>query len=71
MFTWNTTTGGIQRHFMCFVWRTNRMSADLDSSIEFDLGFTAVALLHPATYVNKVIVSSSQGILQLWNIRSQ
>jgi U3 small nucleolar RNA-associated protein 21 len=47
------------------------MSTDLDSSIEFDPGFTAAAILHPATYVNKVLISSSQGNLQLWNIRSE
>jgi U3 small nucleolar RNA-associated protein 21 len=33
--------------------------------------FTATSILHPATYLNKVLVSSSQGNLQLWNIRSQ
>jgi U3 small nucleolar RNA-associated protein 21 len=44
---------------------------DLDSTIEFDSGFTATSILHPATYLNKVLVSSSQGSMQLWNIRSQ
>ncbi|KAG6865407.1 hypothetical protein C0991_002901 [Blastosporella zonata] len=43
----------------------------LDATIEFDAGFTATSILHPATYLNKVLVSSSQGILQLWNIRTQ
>ncbi|GLB34587.1 putative utp21 specific WD40 associated domain containing protein [Lyophyllum shimeji] len=43
----------------------------LDSTIQFDPGFTATSILHPATYLNKVLVSSSQGALQLWNIRSQ
>ncbi|KAJ7632781.1 Utp21 specific WD40 associated putative domain-containing protein [Roridomyces roridus] len=43
----------------------------LDSTIEFDVGFTANSILHPATYINKVLVSSSQGSVQLWNIRSQ
>ncbi|KAF8350478.1 Utp21 specific WD40 associated putative domain-containing protein [Amanita rubescens] len=52
-----------------FAWNTT--TGDLDSSIEFDPGFTAAAILHPATYVNKVLVSSSQGNLQLWNIRSE
>ncbi|KAG5644038.1 hypothetical protein DXG03_009190 [Asterophora parasitica] len=43
----------------------------LDSTIQFEAGFTATSIMHPATYVNKVLVSSSQGVLQLWNIRSQ
>ncbi|KAJ6525623.1 Utp21 specific WD40 associated putative domain-containing protein [Mycena capillaripes] len=46
-------------------------SGELDSTIEFDMGFTATSILHPATYLNKVLVSSSQGNMQLWNIRSQ
>ncbi|KAF8077591.1 Utp21 specific WD40 associated putative domain-containing protein [Lyophyllum atratum] len=43
----------------------------LDSTIEFEAGFTATSILHPATYLNKILVSSSQGVLQLWNVRSQ
>lgn len=41
------------------------------SSIQFEPGFTAVSILHPATYLNKVLVASSQGSMQLWNIRTQ
>ncbi|KAF9265570.1 Utp21-domain-containing protein [Marasmius fiardii PR-910] len=41
------------------------------SIIQFDNGFTATVILHPATYVNKILVSSSEGDLQLWNIQSQ
>ncbi|PFH51760.1 hypothetical protein AMATHDRAFT_141834 [Amanita thiersii Skay4041] len=52
-----------------FVWSTT--TGDLDSSIDFDPEFTATTILHPATYVNKVLVASSQGSMQLWNIRSQ
>lgn len=44
---------------------------ELESTIEFDVGFTATLILHPATYLNKILVSSSQGSIQLWNIRSQ
>lgn len=40
-------------------------------TIQFDIGFTAVMVLHPATYLNKVLVASSEGDLQLWNIRTQ
>ncbi|KAF8212057.1 Utp21-domain-containing protein [Mycena galopus ATCC 62051] len=51
------------------LWDTS--SGDLDSTIEFDVGFTATSILHPATYLNKVLVASGQGSMQLWNIRSQ
>ncbi|KAH8116880.1 WD40 repeat-like protein [Phellopilus nigrolimitatus] len=44
---------------------------ELASSIEFENGFTATSVLHPATYLNKVLVASSQGTMQLWNIRTQ
>ncbi|KAF8831110.1 hypothetical protein HHX47_DHR1000096 [Lentinula edodes] len=43
----------------------------METTVEFDNDFTATSILHPATYLNKVLVSSSQGAVQLWNIRSQ
>ncbi|KAJ7046979.1 Utp21 specific WD40 associated putative domain-containing protein [Mycena alexandri] len=51
------------------LWETS--TGELESTIEFDMGFTATLILHPATYLNKVLVSSSQGNMELWNIRSQ
>ncbi|KAJ7775037.1 Utp21 specific WD40 associated putative domain-containing protein [Mycena metata] len=51
------------------LWETS--TGELESTIEFDMGFTATLIFHPATYLNKVLVSSSQGNMQLWNIRSQ
>ena len=41
---------------------------ELVNSIAFDPEFQATRLLHPATYINKIIVASSQGGVQLWNI---
>ncbi|XP_072372521.1 WD repeat-containing protein 36 [Scyliorhinus torazame] len=32
--------------------------------------FTVSALLHPSTYINKILLGSLQGSLQLWNIKS-
>lgn len=46
-------------------------TTELVSTIAFDPGFTATCFLHPATYLNKILVGSSQGSLQLWNIRTQ
>ncbi|KAF7294751.1 WD-REPEATS-REGION domain-containing protein [Mycena indigotica] len=51
------------------LWETS--TGELDSTIEFETEFTATQILHPATYLNKVLVSSSQGAIQLWNIKTQ
>ena len=32
---------------------------------------TVTALAHPSTYLNKILFGSSQGKLQLWNLRSR
>jgi U3 small nucleolar RNA-associated protein 21 len=56
-------------------WDQSSSSPDLysglASTIEFDKGFTATSILHPATYLNKVLIASSQGDMQLWNIQSK
>ncbi|KAL5511171.1 UTP21 [Sanghuangporus vaninii] len=49
----------------------NCATMELAGSIHFENGFTATTVLHPATYLNKVLVASSQGTMQLWNIRTQ
>uniref|UniRef100_A0A7N8XGG7 WD repeat domain 36 n=1 Tax=Mastacembelus armatus TaxID=205130 RepID=A0A7N8XGG7_9TELE len=37
----------------------------------FDLNtFEVSAMMHPSTYLNKVLLGSSQGALQLWNIKT-
>ncbi|KAF8643908.1 hypothetical protein AX16_008924 [Volvariella volvacea WC 439] len=51
------------------IWDTK--TGALNLSIQFDPDFTATSILHPATYLNKVLVSSIQGSLQLWNISTQ
>ncbi|KXN80981.1 hypothetical protein AN958_06493 [Leucoagaricus sp. SymC.cos] len=51
------------------IWNTT--DGKLETTIQFDHGFTATSILHPATYVNKVLVASTQGTLQLWNIKTQ
>lgn len=50
------------------VWDTT--TNDLYTEIEFGNEFTATAMLHPSTYLNKILVSSTQGTMQIWNIRS-
>ncbi|CAM2719555.1 unnamed protein product [Rotaria socialis] len=40
-------------------------------SLEFNTqNFHITSLLHPATYVNKLLVTSRQGTMQLWNIKA-
>lgn len=51
-----------------FIW--NIASTELDNEVAFHSSFTATSLMHPATYLNKVLVGSQQGELQLWNIRT-
>ncbi|TEB25911.1 Utp21-domain-containing protein [Coprinellus micaceus] len=50
-------------------WET--ATGTLQSTVEFERGFTATSILHPATYLNKVLVASSEGSMELWNIASQ
>ncbi|KAF9557999.1 Utp21-domain-containing protein [Agrocybe pediades] len=52
-----------------FIWNTS--NEELESTISFDSNFSATTILHPATYLNKVVVASSQGDMQLWNTRTQ
>ncbi|KAJ3511888.1 hypothetical protein NLJ89_g3846 [Agrocybe chaxingu] len=51
------------------VWNTS--NGELESNISFDPDFTATSVLHPATYLNKVVVASTQGTLQLWNTKTK
>ena len=32
--------------------------------------FSVTAIAHPHTYVNKMVLGSQQGALQLWNLRT-
>ena len=42
---------------------------ELYLELDFD-AFRISALFHPSTYLNKIVVGSQQGALQLWNIRT-
>lgn len=40
--------------------------------LTFDkLVFKISAILHPSTYLNKILLGSEQGSLQLWNVKSK
>jgi U3 small nucleolar RNA-associated protein 21 len=44
------------------------MDGELETVLEFP-DFHVSHVLHPSTYLNKILVASTQGGLQLWNIR--
>lgn len=47
-------------------------AADLYTDINFEPdSFEVTAIMHPATYVNKILIGSRQGQLQLWNLQSR
>ncbi|SOV05658.1 related to UTP21 - U3 snoRNP protein [Ustilago sp. UG-2017a] len=50
-----------------FVWSI--ASTELIRRIDFPDNFVASSLLHPATYLNKILIGSTDGQLALWNIR--
>ncbi|OQR88110.1 hypothetical protein ACHHYP_07540 [Achlya hypogyna] len=50
------------------IWSTEDLT--LLETITFDADFTPTFLLHPSTYLNKILVGSAQGSLQLWNVRT-
>jgi U3 small nucleolar RNA-associated protein 21 len=45
--------------------------AELSTSIPLPTDFTATHLLHPQTYLNKVVLGSTSGALALYNIRTR
>lgn len=43
----------------------------LTSSLGFEAGFRPWVMQHPDTYLNKIVVGSEHGRVQLWNLRTQ
>lgn len=68
---WNTKTGGMYsapKSIHGIVQCAN--AAELQNQIAFHKDFIATTVLHPATYLNKIVVGSNTGDLQLWNTRT-
>ena len=40
------------------------------TTLDFPEGFTATKIVHPASYLNKVVVGSKEGELAVWNVRT-
>lgn len=53
--------------FLC-VW--NWESESLVRAINLGASFDPSALAHPPTYLNKVVIGSTSGALELWNVRT-
>lgn len=51
-----------------FVW--SLATTELLQKIVFANDFVASQFVHPATYLNKVVVGAADGSLQLWNVRT-
>lgn len=45
--------------------------AELSTTIPLPKSFTAIHMLHPQTYLNKILLTSSTGALALYNIRTR
>ena len=59
------TASGRQMHVFAL------STLSLHTTIDFPPSFTAIHLLHPSTYLNKVVIASREGGLQLWNISTR
>ncbi|KAI9918980.1 hypothetical protein PsorP6_011975 [Peronosclerospora sorghi] len=54
----------------CLVWWDVATHARIER-LTFPTHFTPTTMLHPVTYVNKILVGSEHGALQLWNVRTK
>ncbi|RIA88602.1 Utp21 specific WD40 associated putative domain-containing protein [Glomus cerebriforme] len=49
----------------------DHVSGEFYDEIKFDERFTLSTIIHPSTYLNKILIGSRQGIMQIWNIRTK
>ena len=70
MLVWDIGSGGASRRLNARICLLTTVTG-LQATIQFDSDFTATTMLHPSTYLNKVLVGSSQGSMQLWNNKTQ
>ncbi|XP_020672729.1 WD repeat-containing protein 36 [Dendrobium catenatum] len=56
-----------------FIWPFKEIKQNLEavSHIQLEHGFLPSCIIHPDTYLNKVILGSQAGSLQLWNISTR
>ncbi|RGB38492.1 Utp21 specific WD40 associated putative domain-containing protein [Rhizophagus diaphanus] len=46
-------------------------SGEFYDEIKFDENFTLSTVIHPSTYLNKILIGSRQGKMQIWNVRTK
>ncbi|CAG8441205.1 6972_t:CDS:10 [Diversispora eburnea] len=51
------------------VW--DHITRELEAEISFDNDFTVTTMIHPSTYLNKILVGSREGTMQIWNVVSK
>ncbi|KAK9671649.1 hypothetical protein RND81_12G045000 [Saponaria officinalis] len=56
-----------------FIWAFKGIDQNLEpiSHIALDGSFTPTCIVHPDTYLNKVILGSDEGTFQLWNVNTK
>ncbi|XP_020572453.1 U3 small nucleolar RNA-associated protein 21 homolog [Phalaenopsis equestris] len=56
-----------------FIWPFKEIKKNLEAAghIKLEEGFLPTCIIHPNTYLNKVILGSQAGSLQLWNISTR
>ena len=48
------------------------MCTELYGEMQFNVNsFKITTMMHPVTYLNKILLASHQGTMQLWNIRTR
>lgn len=65
----NTLCGLSEDGRRLFVWDVQEK--ELLTTIGFDSDFTATHVVHPSTYLNKVVVTSKEGALQIINVQTR
>lgn len=50
------------------IWKVS--SKEVHTEIQYSNGGDIVGLVHPATYLNKIVVARAKGELQLWNVKT-
>jgi U3 small nucleolar RNA-associated protein 21 len=48
----------------------NIATTELEGEIAFPKGFEPSVMVHPSTYVNKVLVGGRDGRMGIWNIKT-
>lgn len=76
-FHWRYTCSTVQSSYAtmtdqrrCYSSSKCLLLLELYTTITFDSSFTVTTLIHPSTYLNKILIGSNQGTMQLWNIRT-